>query len=118
MVMFNFREMPFVWVLSVALVVLFVFGAGGAVAKVEKLNGHEGDPEDGLEAIGGGSGGGFVLTDKPTSNGLVKIPLFMSIVWVVQQDGDLAPIFIIVPSDNNSLNFEVCSSSKFAVGIK
>lgn len=67
MVMKNFCEMPVVRALLVALVVLFVWGAGvpeGALARVEMQNGHEGDPLDGSDIIGGGGGdspGGSVI---------------------------------------------------------
>ena len=59
MIMNNFRGMPCVRALLMALVVVFVFGAvvpGGAWARVEMQNGHEGDPTDTHDVVGGGSG--------------------------------------------------------------
>ncbi len=57
--MHNFREMPLVRMFLVALVVLFACGAvvpGGAFARTWMQNGHEGDPSDGVDSIGGGGG--------------------------------------------------------------
>ena len=71
----NFREMPFVRALLVALVVVFVWGVGmpgGAFARMEMQNGHEGDPLDGSDIVGGGGGDDPNGPDEPLSFKYVK----------------------------------------------
>ncbi len=73
MVMTNFREMPYVKTLLVALVVLFALGAGvpgGVFARTEMANGHEGDPADGHDMVGGGSGGSADGESQPEAGKL------------------------------------------------
>jgi len=56
--------------LLVALVVLFVCGVGlpgEVVARVEMQNGHEGDPQDGMDVVRGGGGG------SPPTEGISEI---------------------------------------------
>lgn len=109
MIMNNFREMSFVRSLLVALVVLFVLGAGvprGALARVEIANGHEGDPQDGMDIVGGGSGshandsdllldGTFVVKQKMVISALV-------FDWILLDDGTLIPLFSI----NSNLEYQ------------
>ncbi len=97
MVMSNFHEMPFVRALLVALVVLFVVGAGmpgGALARVEMRNGHEGDPDDSLDIIGGG--GGEDGDNWPDAEGKGFHPELglITVEWHIQEDGTIFPIFI------------------------
>lgn len=74
------REMPFVQVFIVVLVVLFVCGAGlpgNAFARVYMQNGHEGDPEDSYDVIGGGSGDsddGLDVVGGGATNGSSLLP--------------------------------------------
>ena len=124
MIMNNFRGMPCVRALLVALVFLFVFGAvvpGGAWARVEMQNGHEGDPEDGFDIVGGGSGdqgdsdearpfGGFTW-DKDTNLGLIEVD------WLVLKDGSLVPVFgfcTYMSNDCNVLWFQSVNSVRRA----
>jgi len=54
-----FCDWPFVRVFFVVLAVLFVCGAGisgGAYARVDMQNGHEGDPGDSYDLVSGGNG--------------------------------------------------------------
>ena len=59
MIMNYFREIPLLRVLFLALVFVVCFGvlgSGVAFAKHEMQNGHEGDPGDGNDIVGGGGG--------------------------------------------------------------
>ncbi len=95
----NFCEMPVVKVLLVALVVLFVWGLvvpEGALARVQMRDGHEGDPEDGFDFMGGGSGGGNDgASSKPENVSFKSLGLgFLIMEWVVLDDGNTMPVFL------------------------
>jgi len=65
MVMRFLRQMPVMRALLVAFVVLFVFGGTSEVfGRTYMQNGHEGDPTDGLEIVGGGGGGDDIDLDQ------------------------------------------------------
>ena len=95
----NFREMPFVRVLVLALVFVVcfgVFGVDGAFARRELHNGGEGDPEDGMDIVGGGGGDGSVGEENKSPEQIViSHGLFVSDICFV------GPLFdeITVPMD-------------------
>ena len=105
--MHNFREMPLVRMFLVALVVLFACGAvvpGGAFARTWMQNGHEGDPEDGMEIIGGG--GGDFEQPGPVKNELSGVPILLAINWVVQPNGVQFPVFSVISLvDEETINY-------------
>ncbi len=108
--MLYFREMSFVRALLVALVVLFVVGAGvpeGALARVEMQNGHEGDPTDGHDVVSGGSGDPGDANDQQRDEGSIwcqqPINGMVAIDWVIQNDGSILPVFCFSNFENQLL---------------
>ena len=115
MVMKNFREISVLRVLLVALLVLVVFGAGvpsGAFARVEMQNGHEGDPQDGMDIVSGGGGDqedgrDLVFDGKPVLNQDHLFDFFF-IEFVMLEDRTFVPVFSF---DTNSMTRSVGSQS-------
>ncbi len=106
MTMNNFREMPFVRALLVALVVVVCFGVlgtGEAFAKYEMQNGHEGDPDDGMDVVGGGGGEGYSGDDSGDF-----VVIFIEIKWV-SFEGQFYPVFYF-----DSEGIELFSVSNFS----
>jgi len=96
----HFREMLFVRVFFVVLVALFVWGVGvpeGVFARVDLQNGHEGDPEDGMDLVSGGGGDPtdghdssqdekFVFSQDSAFDGMI-------VELIILSDGAVVPVF-------------------------